>query len=206
MAVANGLCERYSRAMTSNKPHTTPARRTNYGHTERFDLRCTHTLYGLTCEAYDALRDRAKDACEICKRPDHQTARGKLIIDHFQGGDIFFVRGLLCDRCNSVMSRHDRTAPWGPASLPFKEKARAYHLSAWDKPTPEEFARADEYIQSHGTYSSGRYSPSTSRVRPTKGEPIARLDRGPKQLAKKLRSYLTAEQITQLIAFLTDDH
>lgn len=192
--------------MTDDTPHTTPVRRSDYGHTERFDLQCTHTLYGLTCEAYDALRDRAKDACEICRTPDRQTTRGKLIIDHFQGGGIFFVRGLLCDRCNSVMSRHDRTAPWGPASLPFKEKARAYHLNAWDKPTPEEFARADEYIQSHGTYSPRRYSPSASRVRPTKGEPIARLDRGPKHLAKKLRSHLTDEQLARLIAFLTDDH
>lgn len=190
--------------MTSNKPHTTPARRTNYGHTERFDLRCTHTLYGLTCEAYDALRDRAKDACEICKRPDHQTARGKLIIDHFQGGDIFFVRGLLCDRCNSVMSRHDRTAPWGPASLPFKERARTYHLNAWDKPTAEVFQRADEYIANHGTYSPRRSPALKPKAHVPRGKPMVRLDHGPKHIARKLRSYLTEEQLAHLIALLTE--
>lgn len=180
-------------------------RRTNYGHTERFDLNCTHTLYGLTCEAYDALRDRAEDACEICRTADHETTRGKLIIDHFQGGGLFFVRGLLCDKCNSVMSRHDRTAPWGPASLPFKEKARAYHLNAWDKPTAEELARADEFIQSHGTYSSGRSSPSTPRIHVRTGKPYVRLDLGTTRIAQKLRRYLTPAQLARVVDLLTEE-
>jgi hypothetical protein len=191
--------------MTDCMPPATPARRTNYGHTERFDLNCTHTLYGLTCEAYDALRDRAEDACELCRTPDHQTTRGKLIIDHFQGGGLFFVRGLLCDKCNSVMSRHDRTAPWGPASIPYRDRARAYHLNAWDKPTAEEFARADEYIDSHGAYSPGRVPPSVPRIHIPKGKAVVRLDQGPKQIARKLRSYLSDEQRARPVALLTDD-
>lgn len=192
--------------MENERTPSTRGRRTDYGHTERFDLNCTHTLYGLTCEAYDALRDRADDACEICRTPDHQTTRGKLVIDHFQGAGLFFVRGLLCDKCNSVMSRHDRTAPWGPASLPFKDKARAYHLAAWDKPTAEEFALADEYIQSHGVYSPiGFPAAARPKVHIRTGKPYVRLDQGTTRIAQKLRKYLSPEQLARVIALLAAD-
>lgn len=191
--------------MENAKTPSTRGRRTDYGHTERFDLNCTHTLYGLTCEAYDALRDRAEDACEICRTPDHQTTRGKLVIDHFQGAGLFFVRGLLCDKCNSVMSRHDRTAPWGPASLPFKEKARAYHLDAWDKPTAEELALADEYIQSRSTYSPIGFPSPRPKIHVRTGKPYVRLDQGTTRIAQKLRKYLSPEQLARVIALLAAD-
>ncbi|MGJ3559001.1 endonuclease domain-containing protein [Streptomyces sp. INA 01156] len=107
----------------------------SYGHARRPDLRCAHVLYRLTCDEYEAMRDRAQDRCELCGIPDHETPRGQLVIDHFEAQRVaFFVRGLLCDRCNSVMQRHDGSAPWGPASRPFAEKARAYHLNAFSQP------------------------------------------------------------------------
>ncbi|MFF1834161.1 endonuclease domain-containing protein [Streptomyces sp. NPDC058231] len=125
------------------------SRRTDYGHARRPDLKCTHVYsYRLTCDEYEAMRDRAQDRCEICDRLDRETPRGELVIDHFAGGKgVWFVRGLLCDRCNSVMQRHDGTAPWGPASRPFAIKARAYHLGAFGEPTREVLTRADEVIR-----------------------------------------------------------
>ncbi|MGY3199806.1 endonuclease domain-containing protein [Streptomyces sp. TE5632] len=122
--------------------------RGSYGHARRPDLRCAHVLYRLTCDECEAMRDRAQDRCELCGIPDHETPRGQLVIDHFEAQRVaFFVRGLLCDRCNSVMQRHDGSAPWGPASRPFAEKARAYHLNAFSQPGDEKFRLADEAIR-----------------------------------------------------------
>lgn len=91
---------------------------------------CVHYLnYALTCDQYDDMRRRANGSCQICQTPEAET-----------------TRGMLCDRCNSVMSRHDRAAVWGPASLPFQERAAKYHRNAYGKPTPEEFQKAADYI------------------------------------------------------------
>ncbi|GAA2948786.1 endonuclease domain-containing protein [Kitasatospora cinereorecta] len=124
------------------------ARYADYGHSKRPDVPCTHTYeHRLTCSDYDAMRDRAQGRCEICATPDHATPRGQLVIDHFRGTGYRITRGLVCDRCNSVMSRHDGTAPWGPASLPFAERARAYHLNAFGRPSAEQLQRADAEIR-----------------------------------------------------------
>ncbi|KPI33359.1 Recombination endonuclease VII [Actinobacteria bacterium OV450] len=122
--------------------------RTDYGHQKRPKVACTHAFfYGLTCDEYEAMRDRSADRCELCGRLDRDTPRGELVIDHFEGGRrVRFVRGLLCDRCNSVMQRHDGRSPWGPASLPYAHQARAYHLAAFGQPGVEAFKRADEVI------------------------------------------------------------
>lgn len=193
--------------MTNEDPCAPTGLRTNYGHTDRYDLVCNHTVYGLTCEDYEAMRDRAQDACEICRIPDHETTRGQLVIDHFQSKDLFFVRGLLCDRCNSVMSRHDRTAPWGPASLPLADKARAYHLNAFGQPTPEEFQRADEVISERRGYARSvdkTAMPPRSQRKP-RGTNFLRLDHGPKAIARGIRNYLTPTQLARLIELLTED-
>ncbi|MFD4315057.1 endonuclease domain-containing protein [Streptomyces sp. NPDC058548] len=124
------------------------ARYVDYGHSKRSDVPCTHKYeHRLTCDEYDAMRDRAQGECELCDTPDHETPRGQLVIDHFRGRRFRIIRGLICDRCNSVMSRHDATAPWGPASLPFAERARAYHLNAFSRPTVELLQRADAEIE-----------------------------------------------------------
>jgi hypothetical protein len=159
----------------------------------------------MTCNEYDELQARAGEQCELCGTAETDTPRGALIIDHFQGGGLFFVRGLLCDKCNSVMSRHDRTAPWGPASLPFKEQARAYHLRAFDRPTDEEFQRADKYIASHGLFTPGSQSYSQPSYRSPRGKPHVRLDHGPKHIARKLRDYLKPEQLARLVELLTEE-
>lgn len=200
--------ERYSHLVMMNDATSAPvARRTDYGHSDRFDVLCNHTAYGLTCEDYEAMRDRAQDKCEICNTPDHQTTRGRLIIDHFQSKDLFFVRGLLCDRCNSVMSRHDRTRPWGPASLPFADKARTYHLNAFGRPTPEELQRADEAIQQRRGYArrEDKISNPPRAHRKPRGANFLRLDHGPKAIARGLRSYLTPAQIARLVELLTNE-
>jgi len=179
--------------------------RTNYGHSQRFDTLCNHTAYGLTCEDYEAMRDRAQDSCEICGTPDHETKRGQLVIDHFQAKNLFFVRGLLCDRCNSVMSRHDRTAPWGPATLPFAEKARAYHLNASSHPSAEEFQLADEVIGGRSGYArhEDRAAAPQPLHRKPRGANFLRLDHGPKNIARGLRNYLTPAQLSRVIELLS---
>ncbi|KAB2976003.1 hypothetical protein F8R89_30825 [Streptomyces sp. SS1-1] len=173
------------------------------GHSHRADLTCNHELYGLSCGDYDAMRARAREACEICETAERDTTRGQLVIDHFQGEGLFIVRGLLCDRCNSVMSRHDRTAEWGPSSLPWKEKARAYHLNAFSQPTADELRRADEVIAARTPYSV-RNRPPLPRTPRRKHSPRVHLNHGPKQIARAIRKHLTPEQIGRLVQLLTE--
>lgn len=85
---------------------------------------------------------------------------GQLVIDHFTGMEISFVRGLLCDRCNAVMQRHDGMAPWGPATQPFKHRARMYHLNAFKKPSDELMARADQVIRDRQRALTARFAPA----------------------------------------------
>lgn len=140
--------------------------RTDYGHSKRPGVKCTHALmYRLTCDEYEAMRDRADGRCEICNRPDTETPRGELVIDHFSEPGVWFVRGLLCDRCNSVMQRHDGTAHWGPASRPFAAQARAYHLNAFGRPSAEVLKRADDVIQRRRTRLDAYLSEATRKKR-----------------------------------------
>jgi hypothetical protein len=81
------------------------------------------------------------------------------VIDHFDGKGVRFVRGLLCDRCNALMARHDGTAPWGPSTEHRKDEARSYHLTAFDEPTDDEFERADAVIAERVRALAGRCAP-----------------------------------------------
>lgn len=186
-------------------PSSSAMRRTDYGHQTRADLRCTHALsYGLTCDDYDSLRERAKDRCEICRRSGPETPRGELVIDHFhsEGQGLFFVRGLLCDRCNSVMQRHDGVSPWGPKSRPFAERARKYHLNAFGRPSAEVLARADVAIQRRAEHRRSRLSACPSAVRPDAlAAPAAS---GLEVIARKLREELSPAQLSQLAVLLTN--
>jgi hypothetical protein len=163
---------------------------------------CTHFLkYGMSCDSFDLLRARAKGRCEICQAPEGATTRGALVIDHFEGGGLFFVRGLLCDRCNSVMSRHDRKADWGPASLPWVEQARAYHLAAFEQPTTEQFEQADRIIASRRPYKVKDRPPIPVETPKTL---VVRLDRSMAVAARKLRRHLTDKQRSRLIELLSE--
>lgn len=68
---------------------------------------CHHSMYRLTCEDFNQLYEYAKGCCQICKTPEADTKRGKLVIDHAPRYGFIAVRGLLCDKCNSLMSRAD---------------------------------------------------------------------------------------------------
>lgn len=176
----------------------------NYGHNRRAGLACNHDAYGLTCDDYNAMRARAQDMCELCRTPDRETTRGQLVIDHFQDRDLYFVRGLLCDRCNAVMSRHDRNVEWGPSTLPWKERASAYHLNAFGRPTDDELRRADQVIASRKPYDVRNRLPLPKTPR-RKQAPRVQLNHGPKQIARALRQHLKPEQIARLIELLTED-
>lgn len=178
-----------------------PSRRTETRHATPGNT-CNHfQKYGMTCDNFDRLLARAAGRCELCETPEAETRRGALVIDHFEGGGLFFVRGLICDRCNSVMSRHDRSAAWGPSSLPWADKARSYHLAAFEQPTPEEFARADEYIASRRAYQVKDRPPLPTATRKTV---VIRLDRSMTDAAAKLQRHLTGRQRARLVELLSD--
>lgn len=181
-------------------PVAKPSRRTQNRHATPGNT-CNHFMkYGMTCDDYDRLRTRANGHCELCQTPERETPRKALIIDHFQGAGLFFVRGLICDRCNSVMSRHDRAAAWGPSSLPWAEQARAYHLAAFERPTADEFERVEQYIASRRPYEV------KSRILPPVKRPktyYVRLDQPLAEIAAKLRRHLSVEQRSRLIELLS---
>jgi len=70
-------------------------------------IHCQHEHYRMSCEDFDALYEVASGACQICRAPEAETGRGRLVIDHLPGYPQIAVRGLLCDRCNHMMGRID---------------------------------------------------------------------------------------------------
>lgn len=64
---------------------------------KRTRARHLHALYGLDLAEYDAMLERQKGRCAICKV--HHTETGApLNVDHCHG--TLRVRGLLCHKCN----------------------------------------------------------------------------------------------------------
>ena len=112
-------------------------------HTPRGTICQHYSRYRLTCDEYDALQARAKNACEICGTPEAETSRQRLVIDHFRGRPASYIRGLVCDPCNSVMSCHDGNKKWGPLNSRWKEAAARYAENSWQ--TPEEGLRLQEH-------------------------------------------------------------
>lgn len=127
-------------------------------HFQRFDL---------DCDEYDQLRQRAAGRCEICKTPEEDTTRGRLIIEHYHHGDVWFVRGLVCDKCNRVMACHDRSMAWGPATRPFAEQGAAFHRNAWGA-TPEDLKQAARDIAQRRPWTRrlGGYRPEYDDLKP----------------------------------------
>lgn len=69
--------------------------------------RCQHDVYRMSCEDFDALYEYARGCCQICKTPEAEVKRGRLVIDHDPNYGVIAVRGLLCQRCNVLMGRFD---------------------------------------------------------------------------------------------------
>lgn len=117
-----------------------PNRRTETRH-HLLGRTCHHfTQHSLTCDQYDELLARAAGHCELCGLPESETGGKRLVVDHFQGGGVYLVRGLICDRCNSTMSCLDENKPWGPKRT-WETAARAYEARSWQQATLEQMAR-----------------------------------------------------------------
>lgn len=113
---------------------TIPSRYTETRHSESGKT-CHHfARFNLTCDDYDRLRARSAGCCELCGTPEVETPRGALIIDHFQNRDDFYVRGLICDKCNAVMSCHDGNKVWG-ANRRWADKAASYAANSFQPPS-----------------------------------------------------------------------
>ncbi|MFE6785159.1 endonuclease domain-containing protein [Streptomyces sp. NPDC057680] len=121
---------------------TTPSRQTETRH-HPLGKTCHHFIHHeLTCDQYDELRARAGGCCELCGLPEQETGGRRLVVDHFQDGGLRFVRGMICDRCNSTMSCLDGTKPWGPKKI-WETAARTYEARSWQQPTAEQRSRVE---------------------------------------------------------------
>lgn len=120
---------------------TAPSRQSETRH-HPLGKTCHHFVHhGLSCDQYDELRARAAGRCELCDLPEAETGGRRLVVDHFEGDGVSFVRGMICDRCNSTMSCMDEMKPWGSKRI-WEDAARAYEARSWQRPTPEQVARA----------------------------------------------------------------
>jgi len=65
-----------------------------------------YSRYGITEEDYQIMWANQQGKCAICGRKETQNARQKRLgIDHCHSTGL--VRGLLCDKCNNLLSRAD---------------------------------------------------------------------------------------------------
>jgi hypothetical protein len=125
-----------------------PARATETRH-HRQGKTCHHyAFHGLTCDEYDALKERAAGCCELCGLPEEATGGRRLVVDHFADAQqgLRFVRGLICDKCNVVMSCLDGTKPWG-SKRTMEAQALAYEARSWHPITSAEKALLAEIRQ-----------------------------------------------------------
>lgn len=107
-------------------------------------LPCHHfDMHGLTCDEYDDMRRRSDDRCDICRTPEAETGGKRLVVDHFQARRMWIVRGLLCDGCNSLMSKFDGTKNWGPHRTEREPLARAYQERCWQQISDAERAHME---------------------------------------------------------------
>lgn len=134
----------------------------------------------LTCDDYDRLRARAAGHCEICGIAEADTPVGKLYIDHAQGGrNTYYVRGLVCAKCNAVMACHDGRKAWG-ANRVWAERAALYAANSFQPPTQRR----------------------TPRIRPDRQREIRLPIANMSAAATKLRERLTPDELAQLVADL----
>lgn len=81
------------------------------GHSEA-GKKCHHLHeHRLSCEEYEDFRNRASGFCEICGVSEERLYRQMLVLDHCHSTGR--VRGMLCQKCNTVMACCDGTKAWG---------------------------------------------------------------------------------------------
>lgn len=88
---------------------------------------CQHGVYRLSCAEFDELWQYSEGRCQICRAHEAETTRGRLVIDHAREYGWSGVRGLLCDKCNTLMKRID-AREINPHEHP---AAVAYCYDAW---------------------------------------------------------------------------
>lgn len=79
----------------------------------------THGIYALACDEFDALRDAAGGACQVC------TRTAPLEIDHDHAVGVNAVRGLVCRSCNLALRAVDA------GTRTPRPQERAYLNGAW---------------------------------------------------------------------------
>jgi hypothetical protein len=90
--------------------------------------------YGIRCPEFDALRTRAEGRCGICGTREEETGGQRLVVDHYGLDEVFFVRGMICDKCNSAMAGADGRRVWYPRPGDIG-RVRAYLGASWHRPT-----------------------------------------------------------------------
>lgn len=108
----------------------------------RLNVNCTHAAFhGIGCDEYAEIVVWAGPNCQICGIPGRDTPRGEIVLDHLDvpgHATPHKIRGMLCDKCNSLMSKVDGRKLWGD-NRHNEEAARRYVASAWyltHKPQP----------------------------------------------------------------------
>lgn len=94
--------------------------------------KCHHLhQHGLSCVEYEHYRDRANGHCEMCGISEELVYRQLLQIDHCHTTGR--IRGLLCSKCNTVMTCYDGDKTWGANRKWEPQAARYVELSLmWD--------------------------------------------------------------------------
>lgn len=92
-------------ALLSDDERYTMGRRANSGRWVNHNRQMRLHGYGLTVGDYEALLEQQHGVCAICHQPETQRSRWggikSLAVDHDH--ETNKVRGLLCNRCNSVL-------------------------------------------------------------------------------------------------------
>lgn len=76
----------------------------SYHHTERGRDKNLRNRFGITAKEYDSILQGQQGLCAICRRPETVILNGRikrLMVDHDHATSR--VRGLLCQRCNSLL-------------------------------------------------------------------------------------------------------
>lgn len=192
-----------ARAVRVPRPH----RRTQTRHHPK-GLTCHHyAFFGMMCDEYDRMRERAAGCCEICGTPEAETGGKRLVVDHFQDTQtrLSFIRGLLCDRCNAVvMACMDGMKPWGTDRV-HEAQAREYEARSWCQPTPEQWALVEEVRQRRQARLPGQPRPAAPTPRAVAAPRTVQVPvDSPELMVASLRSAMTDEQFAELAAAVAE--